>query len=203
MPALRVPALLIGSLMLAACGGGNSTPSSSSETTSDSTPSPTATTTTTEAATGRFVSTYYGYTVKSPGWSGTSASTAWNGTALPSGDTDPAVDTLAGPDLQRTLAYAGPVSSSLEKFAATSRAENAELHQCPKTPEATRRTTIDGERAIVEELYCPDESGVFTLTASVIHAGQVYVFCTFDQPGKEARMRHWFDSLLQGVSFTT
>ena len=35
----------------------------------------------------------------------------------------------------------------------------------------------------------------------VIHAGRVYAFFTFDQPGKEAEMRAWFGSLIQAVAF--
>jgi hypothetical protein len=42
---------------------------------------------------------------------------------------------------------------------------------------------------------------VFALSAATIHAGHVYVFSTYDQPGKEAEMRDWFRSLLQAVSF--
>jgi hypothetical protein len=42
---------------------------------------------------------------------------------------------------------------------------------------------------------------VFALSATTIHDGQVYVFFTYDQPGKEAEMRNWFGSLLQAVSF--
>jgi hypothetical protein len=41
----------------------------------------------------------------------------------------------------------------------------------------------------------------FVLQAVTTHDGQVYVFFTYDQPGKEAEMRDWFGSLLQGVSF--
>jgi hypothetical protein len=42
---------------------------------------------------------------------------------------------------------------------------------------------------------------VFALSATTIHDGQVYVFFTYDQPGKEAEMRNWFRSLVKAVSF--
>jgi hypothetical protein len=42
---------------------------------------------------------------------------------------------------------------------------------------------------------------VLALSATTIHDGQVCVFFTYDQPGKEAEMRNWFGSLLQAVSF--
>ena len=64
-----------------------------------------------------------------------------------------------------------------------------------------RPTTISGEPAILDEIHCPDPAGVFALSSTVIHAGMVYAFFTFDQPGKEAEMRIWFASLLQTISF--
>jgi hypothetical protein len=174
--------------VLAACGGNEATDSTS---TSSAAAPPTPTTTTAQQS---FVSDLYRYSVDS--WTGTSAQTAWDGTGSP-GDGDPTVDSLSGPELQRAFAFAGPTKATLKQFVAKGRKTNAQLRGCPEKPEKTESTTIDGERAIIDELHC----GVFALSASTIHDGQVYVFFTYDQPGKEAEMRDWFGSLLQAVSF--
>ena len=140
------------------------------------------------------MSDLYGYSVDS--WTGTSAQMAWDGTGSP-GDGDPTVDILSGPELQRAFAYAGPTNDTLKEFVANGRRANAQLRGCPAKPEKTETTTIDGEPAIIDELHC----GVFALSANTIHDGQVYVFFTYDQPGKEAEMRDWFRSLVKAVSF--
>jgi hypothetical protein len=136
----------------------------------------------------------YGYSVDS--WSGLSAHKAWDGTGSP-GDGDPAVDSLTGPQSQTAFAYAGPTKATLKKFVARARRTNAKLRACPAKPEKTEPTTIDGERAIVDELHC----GVFALNATAIHDGQVYVFVAYDQPGREAEMRKWFRTFVKAVSF--
>ena len=123
--------------------------------------------------------------------------TAWDGTGSP-GDGDPTVDSLSGPELQRAFAYAGPTNDTLKEFVAKGRKANAQLRGCPSKPEKTETTTIDGEPAIIDELHC----GVFALSANTIHDGQVYVFFTYDQPGKEAEMRDWFSALVSAVSFS-
>ena len=174
--------------VLAACGGNDS---ASSTTTSSAAAPPTTSTTTQQS----FVSDLYGYSVDS--WTGTSAKTAWDGTGSP-GDGDPTVDSLSGPEYQRAFAYAGPTKATLKEFVAKGRRTNAQLRGCPAKPEKTESTTIDGEPAIIDELHC----GVFALSASTIHDGQVYVFFTYDQPGKEAEMREWFRSLVEAVSFS-
>jgi hypothetical protein len=172
---------------LAACGGNDAT---GSTTTASAAASPT----TTEKAEQSFVSDLYGYSVDS--WTGTPAQEAWDGTGSP-GDGDPTVDSLVGPEGQRAIAYAGPTKLTLKKFVAKARKTNAEQRACPAKPEKTETTTIGGERAILDELHC----GVFAISADAVHKGQVYVFFTYDQPGKEAEMREWFGSLLQAVSF--
>ena len=174
--------------VLAACGGNDS----ASSTTTSSVAAPPTTSTTTQPS---FVSDLYGYSVDS--WTGTSAQTAWDGTGSP-GDGDPTVDSLSGPELQRAFAYAGPTSDTLKKFVAQGRKTNAQLRGCPSKPEKTENTTIDGEPAIIDELHC----GVFALSASTIHDGEVYVFFTYDQPGKEAEMRDSFRVLVSAVSFS-
>jgi hypothetical protein len=172
--------------LLAACGG--------NEATGSTTTSSAATSTTGTTARQSFVSDLYGYSVDS--WSGLSARTRWDGTGSP-GDGDPTVDSLTGPESQLAFAYAGPTKATLKKFVAKGRKTNAKLRDCPAKPEKTESTTIDGEPAVIDELHC----GVFALSANTIHEGQVYVFFTYDQPGKEAEMRHWFRSLLKDVSF--
>lgn len=172
--------------IFAACGDNKST---NSTTTSASATQPTTTT-----ARQPFVSDLYGYSIDS--WTGTSAQTAWDGTGSP-GDGDPTVDSLSGPESQRAFAYAGRAKATLKKFVAKSRSTNAQVRGCPEKPEKTESTTIDGEPATIDELHC----GVFALNATTIHDGQVYVFFTYDQPGKEAEMRKWFRSLVKDVSF--
>ena len=199
MPALRLPALLLLSVVLAGCGGSDSTatpsttdPTTSTDVATPATPSP--------SAGQKFVSSLYGYAFKAHGWTGTMASAAWDGTGSP-GDGDPVVDILVGPDAQRAFVYGEPTKATLEDSAAASRAANAKVHPCPVNPETTRSVTIDREPAILDQMHCPAKDGVFTLTAFVIHAGRAYVFFTYQQPGDEAAMRVWFGSLLKAVSF--
>ena len=177
--------------ILAACGG-------NTDATGSTTQSSAATSATTTTVQQSFVSDLYGYSVDS--WTGTSAQTAWDGTGSP-GDGDSAVDSLSGQELQRAFGFAETTKDTLKKFVAKFRVTDSKVHPCAVKPEASRRTTIAGEPAIVFEEHCPAGSGPFVLQAFTIHAGQVYVFFTYDQPGKEAEMREWFGSLLQGVSF--
>ena len=173
--------------VLVACGDNEA---AHSTTTSPSAAQPTTTTTSQEP----FVSDLYGYSVDS--WTGESAKTAWDGTGSP-GDGDPTVDSLSGPKSQRAFGFAGPAKATLKRIVAKARRTNAQLRGCPSKPEKTESTTIDGEPAIIDELHC----GVFALSATAIHDGHVYVFFTYDQPGKEAAMRAWFRSLVKDVSF--
>jgi hypothetical protein len=194
VPALCVLALLLASAgVLAACGGS----SGSSSSVTNATPGPTTSAAAGTATTAEpFVSKLYHYAVASPDWTGTAAETAWDGTGAP-GDGDPVVDFLEGPNSERAFAFGEPTKATLKKFVAKSRATNHKTRPaCSAKPEKTRHTTIDGEPAILDEVHC----GVFALSASVIHAGRVYVFFTYDQPGNEAAMRVLFDSLLKTVS---
>jgi hypothetical protein len=188
-------AVLASAGMLGACGG--SSGSSSSVTTATTSPTTSAAATTTAAPAGQpFTSKLYHYALNSPDWIGTSAQTAWDGTGSP-GDGDVTVDSLVGPDSQRAFAFGEPTKATLKKFVAKARATNHKIRpDCPAKPEKTGRTTIGGEPAIVDEVHC----GVFALSAYVIHAGRVYAFFTYDQPGNEAAMRAWFGSLLKTIS---
>ena len=177
--------------VLAACGGNDAT----GPTTTSSAAAPPTTTTTAQQA---FVSDLYGYSIDS--WTGTSAQTAWDGSGSP-GDGDTTVDSLSGPELQRAFGFSEPTKDTLKKFVAKFRVADSKVHPCPVKPEASTRTTIAGEPAVVFEEHCPAGGGPFVLQALTTHAGQVYVFFTYDQPGKEAEMRDWFGSLLQAVSF--
>ena len=185
---LALLALFIAAVgVLAACGGNKST---NSTTTSSAAAPPTTTTTAQQP----FVSDLYGYSVDS--WTGTSAQTAWDGTGSP-GDGDPTVDSLSGPESQRAFALRRADEGDAEEIRRQGPEDNAQLRGCPAKPEKTESTTIDGEPATIDELHC----GVFALSATTIHDGQVYVFFTYDQPGKEAEMRNWFRSLVKAVSF--
>ena len=64
------------------------------------------------------------------------------------------------------------MNATLGKFAAASRAVNAKAHPCPEKPEMTGPTTIGGEPAILDGMHCPPGTGVFALTAFVVHAGR-------------------------------
>ena len=148
------------------------------------------------AAADSYRSELYGYVVESPDWSGRSASIAWDGKGSP-GSGDPTVDILHASDTKQAYAFAGPTTATLDEFVAASREANAAARSCPVTPAETHSVTVADEPAILDEMVC----GVFALSATVIHAGDVYVFFTYDQPGKEAEMRAWFGELLQAVAF--
>ena len=183
----------------AACGSSSSTsqPSSTTLTTAVVTTAATTTTTsTTVPPTEPFRSTLYGYVVTSLDWTGTSATTAWDGTGSP-GNGDPTVDILEGPTGQQAYAFGGPTTATLDEFVAASRAANAAQRGCPEVPAATAEIAVGGEPGILDEVDC----GVFALSATVVHDGRVSAFFTFDQPGKEAEMRAWFGSLLRAVTF--
>ena len=186
--------------LLAGCGSSSTTTASTAtvaapvETPSTSAPSPS----TAAAPAEPFRSDLYGYEVRTLDWTGKSATAAWDGTGSP-GNGDPTVDFLYGPDNQQAYAFGGPTTATLDQFVAASRAANHAARSCPEVPAATASVTISGEPAIVDEVNC----GVFAISATVIHAGRVYAFFTFDQPGKEAEMRAWFGSLIQAVAFDT
>jgi hypothetical protein len=176
-------------LLVAGCGGSSaSSPASVSVRVSTTTPT---------AASGDFVSTLYGYTVKSPDWSGIVATAAWDGKGSP-GSGDPTVDRLVGPSSLQAFGVSTPTTSTLEAFVAKARASNTSARGCP-TPEATVHKMIGGEPAIIDEGRC---NGVFVLSGYVIHAGNGLVFFTFDQPGREAAMRIGFLTFLKSIAFT-
>ena len=196
----------IASAVVAGCGSSTST---SEPSTTKATPAATAvpttpakttpaktTPSTTAAPAGPFRSPLYGYVLTSLDWTGVAATVAWDGKGSP-GNGDALVDVLNGPETEQAYAFGGPTTATLDEFVAASRAANAAERSCPEVPAATRRITVAGEPAIVDEVDC----GVFALSATVLHAGRAYAFFTFDQPGKEAEMRAWFDSLLQAVAF--
>ena len=197
-PQRRILAVLFtASAVVAGCGSSRSTSApSTTKAATAVTSAATTTPSTTAAPTGPFRSPLYGYVVTSLDWTGRPATVAWDGTGSP-GSADTLVDILYGPETEQAYAFGGPTTSTLDEFVAASRAANAAERSCPEVPTATRRITVAGEPAIVDEVDC----GVFALSASVIHAGRAYAFFTYDQPGKEAEMRAWFDSLLGAVAF--
>jgi hypothetical protein len=176
--------------VLAACGQDEATRS----TTTSPTAAPPKTAATSKQS---FVSDLYGYSVDS--WTGKPAKKAWDGTGSP-GDGDPTVDSLTGPNSEWAFGFARPTKDSLKKFVAKFQVADSKVHPCPTKPEASRRTTISGEPAIVHEEHCPGAGGPFVLQAFTTHAGHVYVFFTYGPSGNEAAMRDGFGSLLQGVS---
>ena len=189
---IGLPAALTAVGLLAACGGRDE---ASGSTTASSTAASSSKTTTVQEL---FVSDLYGYSVDS--WTGTSAQSAWDGSGSP-GDGDLTVDSLYGPELQRAFGFGEATKDTLKEFVAKFRVTDSKVHPCAIKPDASTRTTISGEPAIVFEEHCPAGGGPFVLQAFTAHDGQVYVFFTYDQPGKEAEMREWFGSLLQAVSF--
>ena len=145
-----------------ACGGNDATGS----TATSSAAAPPATTTTTQQS---FVSDLYGYSVDS--CTETPAQTAWDGSGSP-GDGDPTVDSLSGPELQRAFGFAEATEDTLKEFVARFRVTDSKVHPCPVKPEASTRTTISGEPAIVFEEHCPAGSGPFVLQASRLTPGR-------------------------------
>jgi hypothetical protein len=191
--------LALSTAVLAACGSSDATSEPSSTTTVATTveaaPAALTSPSTTAAAGEPFRSAFYGFVLTSPDWTGRSATVAWDGTGSP-GNGDPTVDVLRGPDGQQAYAFGGPTTATLDEFVASARTANANTRGCPETPSATERITIAGEPAIVDEVDC----GVFALSATIVHGGEVYAFFTFDQPGKEDEMRSWFRSMLDAVA---
>jgi hypothetical protein len=195
---------LAAAVTVAACHAGGSEggkgPQSAS-TTTDGSPT-TAVSSTGSTGTG-FVSDTYAYSVSSPAWFGVQANARWDGAGAPS-FTDPTVDRLASKSDDRTaFVYATPTRLSLEEFARQARATGKEVRQCPTRLDATKTTTIDGERAIVDETHCPYPAGAFVLTAYAIHDRTAYVFFTFAAKPSEMSMRRQFAAFLQDVSFST
>jgi hypothetical protein len=199
--AARLVALLFAAAgVVSACSDDGSAVPTTTATSSALTTATTTTATTTTATTSDgavFVSTTYGYTIRSPLWSGLGANASWDGSGSP-GSADPTVDRLFTADNRVAFAYGGPTDASLPAFVADSRSAAAAARGCPVEPEATRRVTISGEPGVIDETHC---NGVFALSAFVVHAGRALVFFTFDQPGHEAGMRRWFGSLVSQVAF--
>jgi hypothetical protein len=179
--------------LLAACGG---SPSSIATPSASTTPA-------TTAPVEPFVSAHYGYTVTSTDWTDTDATRAWDGAGAP-GDGSPTVDTLEGPDGVRAWAVAVPTQATLQEYLDEFRRANSKIHRCPLKPEKTEPTTIGGEPAILEEIHCPAQAGVFAISATVIHNGTASTFFTYTVvPGSEAETftRNWFEGLLPLISF--
>ena len=201
MPTVRRLALLVASAgLFAACSSSDSTSATLAAAPTTATPQLAPTT---PAVGEPFRSDLYGYVVRSPTWTGTSASTAWDGVGSPGND-EPVVDLLTGASPQQAFVFGVPTTATLDEFAATNHAANAAEpdHPCPVTPEAAAPTSIGGEPAILDEMHCPpDGSGVFVLTAFVVHDGRASVFVTYARSGSEAAMRTWFGSLLETISF--
>jgi hypothetical protein len=200
MPLHRLVPLLASAGLLAACSSSDST---STTLAAVSTTASSQLTATTSSVVEPFRSDLYGYLVASLDWTGRSASSAWDGVAPPGND-EAVVDLLTGRTPQQAFAFGEPTTATLDEFAAAYRAANAAEpdHPCPVTPEATAPTTIAGEPAILDEMHCPpDGSGVFVLSAFVVHDGRVSVFVTYARPGSETAMRTWFGSLLATISF--
>jgi hypothetical protein len=196
--AAAVSVVTCAAALLTACGSDSSTAGSSPVTVAEVASTSAAITipSTTAASAQTFRSELYRYVVGSTDWSGRPATIAWDGTGSP-GSGDPTVDILHASDTQQAYAFAGPTTATLDEFVAASRAANAAARGCPEVPAATASISVSGETGILDEVVC----GVFALSATVIHAGQVYVFFTYDQPGKEDAMRAWFGSLLDSVAF--
>ena len=159
------------------------------------TPPPTAT----PSPPGPFKSLVYGYTVTSPDWTGTAASTAWDGTGA-LGNGDPVVDTLSG-TTENAFAYGQPTTLKLDAYADASNKANAAVHPCAVKPESSTKTTVSGAPARVDTVHCPAVTGVFAMTAFVVRAGRAYVLGMLDQPQNEAAVRDSFASLLKAISF--
>ena len=49
--------------------------------------------------------------------------------------------------------------------------------------------------------HCLPSGGVFALNAFAKDAGRIYLFFSYDQPGREVYMQRWLGKLLDSVSF--
>ena len=186
--------------LVAGCGeSGSSEPSSGSPESAQTAPSTTPSSATQAEP---FVSQHYRYRVNAKDWIGTEAPSTWDGKSA-TGDSDPTVDVLYGPRVRRVWAVSAPTTRTLKANVAALRKTNAKAHPCPKTPEEIHTRQIDGEAAIVDATHCPPSGGVFALNAAVKHHGRIFLFFTYDQPGREAEMRRWFGKLLDSISLDT
>jgi hypothetical protein len=134
--------------------------------------------------------------VSSPGWSGTGATVAWDGTGAP-GNGDPFVDILNGPALS-AFAVAAATKDKLDPYVDAMRKVNTMAHMCPIKPGTTTKIKVGGSTARLDTDHCGD---VFAMSATVVRGGRAYVFATFGAPSSEADIRAGFDVLLKGVSF--
>jgi hypothetical protein len=86
-------------------------------------------------------------------------------------------------------------TDSLKTFADKGRATNATAHPCKLT--ATRKATVDGAPAIIDENTCE----VFAMSATIVRDGHAYVFFTYGAASDESGIRTGFESLLKVVAF--
>jgi hypothetical protein len=206
---MRVAFLAIAVSAAAGCGSSDSANKGATVTTTSGT-APSAATSVPD--TGPFTSVLYGYKANSPDWTGTPATTPWDGRSAPSSG-DPNVDALQGPKWERSTsvlpyaervwAVAAETSLPLERFASDFRAANNSAHPCTAAPAKRAELTVAGEPAFLDEDTCPPDAPVFVLTATVVHAGRGYVFFAFDQTGAEEKMRSWFTEFLRTLEFTS
>jgi hypothetical protein len=193
-------------LLLATCSAGTATlaPSSAAPSVAIATASPTPTVSASAAAApttaptprGKFTSANYGYSLTTPDWLGTDATTPWDGTGAP-GDGDPFVDTLVSPDGARVFATGVATAATLAAFEDAARKVNTTVHNCPLKAKTTTKTKVGGQDAIVDT----DDCGVFATSATIVHDGRANVFFTYGGLADEAAITEYFQSLLKIVSF--
>ena len=94
-----------------------------------------------------------------------------------------------GPEGRQSYVLAASTTLTLDAYASASRAaaHTSTDHPCPAAPEASATTTVAGEPAILDEIHCPDATGVFALSAYFVHSGRAYTVFTFDQPETKQR----------------
>ena len=144
----RSAALFVSAVLVAACAPSPSAPGSSSASSAvaaGSSASSVAPSASEEApSNGPFHSAFYGYTLSSPDWHGTTgADVAWDGTGSP-GDMDNTVDRFLGPGSEPAFGFGAPTKMTMGRFVAAFNKANAAAHPCPEMPESTTEVTISG-----------------------------------------------------------
>jgi hypothetical protein len=223
---MRRALLIVGSVLVAACG---SSPATSRASTTIAPPTEVAPTgavpTETVAASAVpdptplpsatvFVSTQYGYSVTVPaGWTIVPAAGKWDGTSSVASD-DPVVDQLVAPSVTNRCtkvftcgpnawAYAAAENRSLADFAAERVARDAADHPCPPAPESSEPATMAGVPALVQSKHCPaGADGQFVMAAFAVKDGVGYELYLEDRahdPVAEPADRADFLALLASI----
>ena len=103
---------------------------------------------------GTFKSPFYGYSMQLPsGWSGTKASSRWDGSVFP-GFEDSNVDLFSGPDGVRAFVVGQASGDSLAAYEKKTLQAQAAAHQCPTKPASDQSVTLGSAPARLVGMLC-------------------------------------------------